>query len=308
MNKKLIVCMTVGLPGSGKSTWAKQEVATCPNIKRINKDDLRSMLDNGVWDKTNENFVLKVRDEMVKLALSNGHNVIIDDTNFEQKHFKSIQKIIDENNFNAEIITKSFLHIPLDECIKNDLKRFNSVGEKVIRSMYNKYIANRNELIDYKNDKNLVECIICDLDGTLAFLNGRNPYDATNCDNDIVNHAVLDILINYQNGKVFTGLQITGYKPNNYIIFVSGREDKYKEPTLSFLNKHGFSLDENVLLFMRKTGDNRKDSIIKEEIFNTEIKDKFFVKYVIDDRLQVCRMWHSLGLPLLRYGNPDLEF
>src|SRR5574343_658466 len=151
MNKKLIVCMTVGLPGSGKSTWAKQEVATCPNIKRINKDDLRSMLDNGVWDKTNENFVLKVRDEMVKLALSNGHNVIIDDTNFEQKHFKSIQKIIDENNFNAEIITKSFLHIPLDECIKNDLKRFNSVGEKVIRSMYNKYIANRNELIDYKN-------------------------------------------------------------------------------------------------------------------------------------------------------------
>src|SRR5574343_7894 len=150
--------------------------------------------------------------------------------------------------------------------------------------MYNKYIANRNELIDYKNDKNLPEYVICDLDGTLAFLNGRNPYDATNCDKDIVNNAVLDILKNNEN-----------------IIFLSGREDKNREPTLIFLNRCGFSLNENILLFMRKTADNRKDSIIKEEIFNTEIKDKFFVKYVIDDRLQVCRMWHSLGLPLLRY-------
>ena len=42
------VILTRGLPGSGKSTWAKQMLDEKPgHYKRINKDDLRAMLDNG---------------------------------------------------------------------------------------------------------------------------------------------------------------------------------------------------------------------------------------------------------------------
>ena len=41
------VYITKGLPGSGKSTWAKETVDKYPNsYKRINKDDLRAMIDN----------------------------------------------------------------------------------------------------------------------------------------------------------------------------------------------------------------------------------------------------------------------
>jgi len=38
------------------------------------------------------------------------------------------------------------------------------------------------------------------------------------------------------------------------------------------------------------------------------IKGKFNVNAVFDDRLQVCRMWHELGLPLFRVGDPDADF
>jgi len=43
----LTVTILKGLPGSGKTTWAKEQIAKSPgNYKRINKDDLREMLDN----------------------------------------------------------------------------------------------------------------------------------------------------------------------------------------------------------------------------------------------------------------------
>ena len=46
MSEKNKVILTVGLPASGKSTWAKEQVSQNPGqYKRVNKDDLRAMLD-----------------------------------------------------------------------------------------------------------------------------------------------------------------------------------------------------------------------------------------------------------------------
>jgi len=48
-------------------------------------------------------------------------------------------------------------------------------------------------------------------------------------------------------------------------------------------------------LFMRATGDQRRDHIVKEEIFDREIRGRYHVVGVFDDRAQVVRMWRSLG-------------
>ena len=61
-------------------------------------------------------------------------------------------------------------------------------------------------------------------------------------------------------------------------------------------------------LFMRKTGDFRQDAVIKKEIYDQFIKDKYYIEFVLDDRLQVCRMWYDLGLTLLTVGDPDADF
>jgi len=40
----------------------------------------------------------------------------------------------------------------------------------------------------------------------------------------------------------------------------------------------------------------RKDVIIKQEIYEEHIKDKYDVLFVMDDRNQVVEFWRSIGL------------
>lgn len=136
----------------------------------------------------------------------------------------------------------------------------------------------------------LPKAIICDLDGTLAFMNGRNPFDAGRCEHDVLNEPVGNLLRNYK---------MLGYQ----ILLVSGREEQFKPQTLMFLEKHAIAFD---VLLMRKIKDYRKDAIIKTEIYEEYIKNKFFIEFVLDDRNQVVDMWRKeLGLPCFQvfYGD-----
>ena len=58
-------------------------------------------------------------------------------------------------------------------------------------------------------------------------------------------------------------------------------------------------------LHMRVTGDQRKDSVVKAEIFDREIRDRYHVVGVFDDRAQVVRMWRSLGLTVFQVAEGD---
>ena len=54
---------------------------------------------------------------------------------------------------------------------------------------------------------------------------------------------------------------------------------------------------------MRKTGDNRKDSIIKEEIYRNLIEPNYNIEFVLDDRNQVVDMWRRIGLTCLQVAD-----
>ena len=88
------VILLRGLPASGKSTWAKEQVLKSPGkYKRINKDSLREMLDVSAWSGSNEKFAIKVRDAIITLALTSDRSVIIDDTNIHPKHETRIKEL-----------------------------------------------------------------------------------------------------------------------------------------------------------------------------------------------------------------------
>ncbi len=281
--KKVIIAK--GLPASGKSTWSKQLIQENPGVyKRINKDDLRAMLDDSHWSKGNEKFVLHARDTLIKYALSEGKHVIVDDTNLHPRHEIRIRQLVD--NYKKETgqqiqVEIKFFEVSVEECIKRDLKRPISVGERVIRRMYRDFIAPKivQQEKAIAQDENLPKAVICDLDGTLALLN-RNPYDASNCDKDELNDPVANIV------KTFK-------EAGHQIVLVSGRSDEFKPQTLVFLEKNKIPYDA---LLMRRAADKRKDSEVKLEIYEQQIKDKYYIDFVLDDRNQVVDMWRSLGL------------
>lgn len=290
----LTIYICRGLPASGKSTWAKELVKKAPNThKRINKDDLRAMLDDSQWSSDNEKFVLQIRDDLILKALERGKHVIVDDTNLHPKHeirIKDIAKqFTEKTGTEVKVEVVDFTHVPVEECIRRDLIRPNSVGHKVIWGMYRQFLQVKKEIPKIIRDPNLPSAIICDLDGTLAKLNGRNPYDATTCENDILNEAVNAVLQWAYIGRI-------------KVLLVSGRTDKYETQTLAFLKKNNVAFD---LLKMRKEGDERKDAIIKEEIYNEFIKDKYNVLFVMDDRNQVVDFWRSVGLTCFQVDYGD---
>lgn len=277
----LKVILTKGLPGSGKSTWAKELISKHPNsYKRINKDDLRDMLDNNHHSGKSEDFILKVRDSIILLALTQGKHVIVDDTNLNPTHETHIAQLIKGK---ATLEIKDFTNIPLQTCIQNDLRRPKSVGEKVIKQMYNKYLNKPNPIIQ---NPYLPKAIIVDIDGTLALMNNRTPFEWNKVSQDLPNYPIINIVQTYP----------------NTIIIVSGRDQVCQLDTINWLQKHEIPFNH---LHMRPANNFEPDTTIKNNIFHSHIKDKFFIEYVLDDRTQVVDLWRSLGLTCLQVAYGD---
>jgi predicted kinase len=293
-----LVLILKGLPASGKSTYARMQLEDHPGIyKRVNKDDLRKMLDAGHWNKENEEFVLRLRDDLILKALNAGKSVIVDDTNLHPKHEADIRALVDEYNYAldsahgvtleraVEVEVKMF-DTPLEDCVKRDAARAEAVGAKVIRRMHRQFLQENIAPSAIEHDPKLPNAIICDMDGTLALHNGRSPYETEKCGDDLVNTPVASIVM-----KMVSGWD------DAQVLIVSGRDDTYIGHTMQWLSRNYIPYDE---IWMRRAGDRRDDVVAKKEIYEQHIKGKYNVLFVLDDRQRVVDMWRSLGLTVLQ--------
>lgn len=289
------VLILKGLPASGKSTWAKEKVASSQVAwKRVNKDDLRAMVDNGVYSKGNESFVLKLRDNLILSALDEGCNVIVDDTNLNPTHEEHIRMIVEgycnSRNLTIEVQIKEF-NTDLETCIERDKARPNPVGQEVIKKMARQWLRiNTTQTPNPVLDKNKENAIICDIDGTLALIGDRSPYDCTDCHvKDDINKSVLYVL-----NHICEDVDI---------ILLTGRDAELRESTEKFLDKHNVPYD---FLWMRNNGDRRKDSIVKKELYYQHVHNQYNTLFWIDDRDQVVKMVrHELKIPCFQVNDGD---
>jgi predicted kinase len=312
-----------GLPASSKSTFAADLCKKEPcRFARINRDDLRSMVvgygnDPHSLGRSGEDLIRNFKDELIRQSFREGYDVILDDTHLVPQTVKKLHKLFASIG-DVKVIEKVF-NVDFEECIVRDSKRtgFAHIGEKIIRDMARGAGLDKKgrKLVDREvyyaprwspggagadpesmlQDVSLPKAIICDLDGTLSLLNGRSPYDASTCDNDLPNVPVIECV---------KAMALQGYKT----LFTSGRENKFREPTIKFIEQHCNIINDatNELktidydLFMRATGDQRKDSIVKSELFDANVVGKYNVVFVLDDRNQVVDFWRRIGLTVFQ--------
>lgn len=136
MTGKLII--TKGLPGSGKSTWAAQEIANNPDWVRVELDLLRDEygISRSSFNEELEKTIREERDSRIDAALKEGKTVISSDTNLNTTTVRRLENIANRNK--AKISFKDFTDVSPEECIRRDRLRQNSVGEEVILRMYSK--------------------------------------------------------------------------------------------------------------------------------------------------------------------------
>ncbi len=302
MKKKVIVPR--GLPGSGKSTWVKEQLATHPagTAVRLNNDDLSMMLYNELWgnffNNASKELLHHLRLAMLKTFLAQEYvtHIYVDNTNLARATVKALQDatLLAGAEF---VVVDEFLNVPIEECIERDSKRDRVVGGDVIRKMAGQlkgikpWVVPETPVIEkYHNDPELPEVIICDIDGTIALMNGRSPYEFDKVHTDVPNFPVSSLV------DILTNL-------DHKVIFLSGRGEESRKHTTDWLwNELGYEPE----LYMRAAGDMRPDWIIKHELFQEHVAGKYSVWFVLDDRDQVIDLWRrKLGLPTFQVADGD---
>ncbi|HEX5597289.1 MAG TPA: AAA family ATPase [Micromonosporaceae bacterium] len=292
--------ITRGLPASGKTTFARK---LQPTVVRVNRDDLRRMLHGArLFTEWAEGQVTAVQRAQVEALLRARVDVIVDDTNLRARTVRDWAELA--ARFGASFEVHDFTDVPLEECLRRDADRpaEDRVGEEAIRRLHERYLAGRKLPLPVPTvapgapgavsnpPPQAPKIVLVDIDGTIALLNGRSPYDMTRVGEDRPNHAVI---------AAVQAMHSTGHG----IVYCSGRDASARAATEAWLDRHvGVPYLE---LHLRAVGDNRKDSVVKREIFEREIRDRYEVLGVFDDRMQVVRMWRELGLTVFQVADGD---
>lgn len=299
--------ITTGLPASGKTTAARQLVADAGGrMRRVNLDDIRAMLDgtgpDRIWSKAHEATALDVQDAAVRSALSGGFDVVVDNTHLTPSIPKRVKAAAAGQ---ASFVVHDFTDVPIDECIRRDAERGPaSVGEDVIRRLADNHRkATRNGwrltadwLSDeltvklYEPDAALPAAVMCDIDGTLALMGDRGPYDFERCGTDRLNESVRRALWSFRLAN------------DDFIVLLSGRGEEFRPQTEAWLAQHQVPYDE---LWMRPAGDRRRDDIVKAELFDQHVRHRYRVHVSLDDRDRVVALWRRMGIPTwqVNYGD-----
>lgn len=135
--------ITRGLPGSGKSTWARSWVAADrPNRVCVEREHLRAMIDGGVFiQDVTEPRIVAARDALIHGLLTFGVSVVCSDTNLQSQTVRDLADM--GRRHRAQVRIEDFRLVPLSTCIRRDAERADGdrIGETVIRKLHDQYLA-----------------------------------------------------------------------------------------------------------------------------------------------------------------------
>jgi predicted kinase len=292
--------ITRGLPASGKTTFARK---LQPGVVRVNRDDIRRMLHGErLYTPWAEGQVTAVQRTTVEVLLRAGADVCVDDTNLRPRTVREWADLA--AHLGATFEVHDFTDVPVDECVRRDADRPESerVGEEAIRVMHQRYLAGRTLPLPvpslepgvpaaiYVPPPGVPKIVLVDIDGTVALIGDRSPYDMRRVAQDQPHEAVI---------AAVRAMHAAGHG----IVYCTGRDESARVDTEAWLDRHvGVPYEA---LYMRALDDTRRDSVVKQDIFEREVRANFHVVGVFDDRMQVVRMWRELGLTVFQVAEGD---
>ena len=232
---------------------------------------------------------------MARNLLRAGYDVIVDDTNLRLRFARAWADLALEEGAEFEVWD---IKTPEELCVERDSQRERHVGKEVIRELAAKFPIERwpevtptakadHQWAPYVANWELPSAWLVDIDGTLADMGDRGPFDWDRVGEDTVHERVADLVRTIQ-------------ESGDDIIFLSGRSSECERATLEWLVDHIGEWAVDSPLFMRASGDHRSDDIVKDELFERYIRDRWHVLGVLDDRDKVVAMWRAKGLTCLQ--------
>lgn len=284
----------IGISGAGKSTYVTEKINENSNLRVVSKDNIRKSLiknydsNKNLWDqysfKDNEHSINSLFDIQLREAAKNKQNIIIDNTNLSKSKNERLERLLKNYGY-VEIDYINFnLTDNINFYLENNQNRINTIPMRAINDQY--LLAAQSGYLELSSSN----IALVDIDGTVAIKCDRSPFEYNKADNDTPNQYVIDTInALYETKRI------------DYIQFLSGRESYSYELTRNWLIKHGFDMTKHRLL-MRRTSDHRRDSVIKNEIYESCLKQNN-IKYLFDDRNQVIDMWWDNKLPVFHVGD-----
>lgn len=285
--------ITRGISGSGKSTWTEEFLRNRIGWLEINRDNIRFKGGPIDWTKykftkAREQAVTDKANQLINYAAINGLNIICSDTNLNEDRLSDLIDQLETLDYEVEI--KDF-EITFEEAMKRDAQRSGGVGTSVLMRQWLQRYGKEPQ----PQESSLPPAYIFDIDGTIAKMQGRSPFEWHRVGEDKPVPHVIDVCVAL-------------WTQGNEIVFLSGRDGVCRPETEKWL-KENIDIPENHWsLFMREAGNQEKDTTLKPRLFEEYIKGRYNVMAVFDDRPSVVRTWITQGIPVFAVGNPWLEF
>ena len=131
--------MLIGLPGSGKSTWAKRFVEVRPDYRLVATDDIRYQLYGdeaiqGEWLQIWRTVLGQLKDARAAIAAGTLSSVIYDATNARRRHRREFIQAAQLQSYSP--IHALWIDTPLETCLARNRSRRRQVPSEVIEKMH----------------------------------------------------------------------------------------------------------------------------------------------------------------------------
>ena len=287
---KIIVLQ--GPPASGKSTWARETAKVGTPYVIVSRDAIRESRGE-YWIPNQEDYISDIEEFAIRSAIKRNLIPIIDATNLNPKTIQKWETLAKE--LDCDIEFQKF-YIPYKEALERDSNRNRPVGKKVLERFYKTYFYEQ-FISEVGYDSRLIKvnngfpnCVVFDLDGTVALHKGRLPFDWDKIPTDSFDSRMYDIIQQFNLQAI-------------KIIFLTGRPETARSLTDEWLKKNIPGI--NYTLLMRSASDFRSGEVVKSEIWENEVASKYNTLCVFEDSNKCVDMWRELGILTCQVANGD---